>query len=87
MTTNNGSVRKGTDEETNEMLYFKACPKCLTGTIEHSSDPWTEYLQCLNCGLMRDVPEDTHPVIALRDLHVQFKAQREAEAAEEAAIA
>lgn len=66
------------------MLYFKACPKCLTGTIEHNSDPWTEYLQCLNCGLMRDVPDEKDAVQTLKDLHVQFRMQREAEEAAEA---
>ncbi len=66
------------------MLYFKACPKCLTGTVEHNRDPWSEYLQCLNCGLMRDVPEGLTAVQALKELHVQFKEQRAAEEAEEA---
>lgn len=66
------------------MLYFKACPKCQTGTIEHNRDPWSEYLQCLNCGLMRDVPEGMNAVQALKNLHVQFKEQRAAEEAEEA---
>ena len=67
------------------MLYFKACPKCLTGTVEHNTDPWSEYVQCLNCGLMRDVPDDQTAVETLKQLHVQFKEQRAAEAAEEAA--
>ncbi len=58
------------------MLYFKACPKCLTGTIEHSGDSYTEYLQCLNCGLMRDVPDDIDPIVTLKELHEQFKAER-----------
>jgi len=64
------------------MLYFKACPKCLTGTIEHTRDPWSEYVQCLNCGLMRDVPEGMGAVQTLKDLHVQFREQREAAEAE-----
>ncbi len=66
------------------MLYFKACPKCQTGTIEHNQDPWSEYLQCLNCGLMRDIPEGKTAVQSLKDLHVQFREQLAAEEAEEA---
>jgi ribosomal protein S27AE len=40
------------------MLHFKSCPKCTTGTIEQNFDAHGNYLQCLNCGFMRDVPED-----------------------------
>lgn len=70
------------------MLYFKACPKCRTGTVEHNRDPYTEYLQCLNCGFMRDVPDGADAVMALRDLHAEFRAAAEAEeAAESEAIA
>ena len=39
------------------MLYFKACPKCVTGTVEHNSDSHGEFTQCLNCGFMRDTPD------------------------------
>ena len=67
------------------MLYFRACPKCKTGTVEHTNDPYTEYVQCLNCGLMRDVPEGMNAVLFLRDLHVDFDNMRKAEAEEEAA--
>ncbi len=66
------------------MLYFKACPKCQTGTVEHNSDPWSEYLQCLNCGLMRDLPEGKTAVQTLKDLRVQFREQIAAEEAEQA---
>ena len=41
------------------MLYFKSCSKCTTGTVEHNFDPHGNYLQCLNCGFMRDVSEGT----------------------------
>ena len=40
------------------MLHFKACPKCFTGTVEHNFDPHGEYAECLNCGYMRDIPEE-----------------------------
>jgi polyferredoxin len=41
-----------------KMLHFKSCPKCTTGTIEHNFDAHGSYLQCLNCGFMRDVADD-----------------------------
>ena len=69
------------------MLYFKSCPKCLTGTIEHNRDPYTEYLQCLNCGLMRDIPDGQDAVTALKQIQVQFREAALAEAAEEEAVA
>lgn len=49
--------RQRSDEgiQTN-MLHFKSCPKCVTGTVEHNDDAHGEYAQCLNCGFMRDVP-------------------------------
>jgi hypothetical protein len=40
------------------MLHFKSCPKCSTGTVEHNNDAHGGYLQCLNCGFMRDVADD-----------------------------
>lgn len=69
------------------MLYFKSCPKCMTGTIEHNRDPFTEYLQCLNCGFMRDIPDGTDAVTALRQVHREFREAAAAEAAEEKAAA
>lgn len=32
------------------MLYFNACPRCKTGTVELESDFFGSYLSCLNCG-------------------------------------
>jgi hypothetical protein len=59
------------------MLYFKTCPKCETGTVEHNSDPWGGYLQCLNCGFMRDVSQDVDVVSELRRLHAELASVRE----------
>jgi len=39
------------------MLHFKACPKCVTGTVEHNRDSHGTYVQCLNCGFMRDLTD------------------------------
>ncbi len=35
------------------MLYFRACPRCKTGTVELSSDTHGWYLSCLNCGFQK----------------------------------
>ena len=40
------------------MLHFKSCPKCITGTVEHNFDAHGNYLQCLNCGFMRDIADN-----------------------------
>ena len=38
------------------MLYFNACPRCVTGTIE-GVDEWDGYcFLCLNCGFVLEVP-------------------------------
>ena len=67
------------------MLYFRACPKCQTGTVEHNRDPYTEYLQCLNCGLMRDILDTMDAATALAHLHVEFRAAAALEAGGESA--
>lgn len=41
------------------MLHFRSCPKCTKGTVEHNNDPHGGYLQCINCGFMRDVADST----------------------------
>ena len=69
------------------MLYFKACPRCLTGTVEHTNDLYSEYLQCIMCGFMHDVPEETTPIEELKRLHIEMRKAREAEEAAESASA
>ena len=32
------------------MLYFNACPRCKSGTVQLESDFYGSYLSCLNCG-------------------------------------
>jgi hypothetical protein len=32
------------------VLYFKACPKCKTGTVQLDSDFYGSFITCLNCG-------------------------------------
>ena len=45
------------EKEEINMLHFKSCPKCITGTIEHNYDTHGAFAQCLNCGFMRDLPD------------------------------
>ncbi len=37
-------------------LFFNSCPKC-KGTMQQRSDGYGNYLQCLSCSLIVDVPE------------------------------
>ena len=42
-----------------ELLYFKACPHCATGTVE-ATEQWDgRYFRCLNCGFILEVPAIT----------------------------
>ena len=36
------------------MFFFKACPKC-HGDLYEDSDGYGAFLECLQCGLLRDV--------------------------------
>ena len=51
------------------MLYFRSCPRCDTGVVEYNEDPYGNYLKCLNCGFMRDLPAGADPVAELAELH------------------
>ncbi len=68
------------------MLYFRACPRCKTGAVEHNDDHYGGYLQCLNCGFMHNLPEDAVASDVLRRLCAEYSISAEiGEAAEEAA--
>jgi hypothetical protein len=41
--------------EVSEMVLFKSCPKC-KGDMHIDRDIYGEYKECLNCGLMEDLP-------------------------------
>ena len=69
------------------MLYFRSCPRCLTGTVEHTNDLYSEYIQCLMCGFMHDVPEESSVIAELKRLHVEARAAKAAIEAEEKAKA
>ena len=38
------------------MIYFKACPKC-RGDMHIANDMYGRYLECLQCGFEKDVPQ------------------------------
>lgn len=37
------------------MVLFKSCPKCTTGDLIKSRDIFGEYLECIQCGYMKDL--------------------------------
>ena len=37
------------------MLLFKSCPKCTTGDLVKARDVFGEYLECIQCGYMKDL--------------------------------
>ncbi|MCH8801230.1 MAG: hypothetical protein IH963_10005 [Chloroflexi bacterium] len=39
------------------MMYLKECPKC-HGDLVAGGDRYGEYLSCIQCGYMRDVPAE-----------------------------
>ncbi|MBM3942826.1 MAG: hypothetical protein FJ316_07885 [SAR202 cluster bacterium] len=39
------------------MIKFKACPKC-RGDIYVAQDMFGRYLNCLQCGYLKDIPEE-----------------------------
>jgi len=69
------------------MLYFKSCPKCTTGTVEHNFDAHGDYLQCLNCGFMRDVPDGISRKAVKDSLRTWREQLHPSESAESEAVA
>jgi len=44
------------------MMYFKECPKC-HGDLFDGEDLHGRYVSCIQCGYMRDLPEEIpHPL-------------------------
>lgn len=50
-------------------LLFNSCPKC-KGTLQQHSDGYGNYLQCISCSLIVDVPERKGRITA-KVLHMQ----------------
>ena len=44
------------------MILFKSCPKCMTGDLIKSRDMFGEYLECIQCGFMKDLPAPAQSV-------------------------
>ena len=40
-------------------IWFKACPRCKQGLIVFTKDIYDEHIQCLQCGYMKDVNDES----------------------------
>ncbi len=69
------------------MLYFKSCPRCHTGAIEHNSDSWGQYLLCLMCGYQRDFEPGINPIAEIAQARLDLERKAAGVALEEAAVA
>lgn len=45
------------------MMWFRSCPKC-GGDLSASADIYGSYIQCVQCGFLRDTPQQ--PVLLRR---------------------
>ena len=50
------------------MLQLKACPRC-AGDLHSNQDLYGSYVECLQCGYMKDLPE---PSEFLKSLKIDF---------------
>ena len=39
-------------------LMFKSCPRCVEGDVYRDRDEYGEYLDCVQCGWMFDLPRE-----------------------------
>ena len=44
------------------MILFKSCPKCTTGDLIKSRDMFGDYVECIQCGFMKDLPTPARSV-------------------------
>jgi hypothetical protein len=68
-------------------LYFKSCPRCQTGAIEHNSDSWGQYLLCLMCGYQRDFEAGIEPAAEIAKARLELERRVAGVAAKETAAA
>ena len=40
-------------------IWFKACPRCKQGLVVFEKDIYGEHIQCLQCGYMKDVTDES----------------------------
>ena len=52
-------MSNGCREEVEEMVMFKACPRC-HGDVHINSDIYGDYKECLQCGLTIDIEADRY---------------------------
>ena len=62
------------------MLYFKACPRC-HGDLHVTSDMYGSYKQCLQCGHMIDLDQETEKVTGSKTVNKASARERSSEAA------
>jgi hypothetical protein len=47
------------------MILFRSCPTCSTGDLIKTSDTFGEYMECVQCGYVKDVEAANAPVGAM----------------------
>ena len=50
------------------MVLFKSCPKCGTGDLLKSGDMFGEYVECVQCGFVKDLVPEPKPVSSQVDV-------------------
>lgn len=48
------------------MVLFKACPRC-KGDITLDRDIYGPYMRCLQCGYLRDLPQEKRAVVEVKE--------------------
>ena len=43
------------------MVLFKSCPKCMTGDLIKAEDMFGAYLECMQCGFVKDLTQVQQP--------------------------
>lgn len=47
------------------MILFRSCPTCSTGDLIKTSDTFGEYMECVQCGYVKDVETAPTPSAAM----------------------
>ena len=40
------------------MVMLRACPRCITGSVIRGGDNYGLYIQCLQCGYLKDLDDE-----------------------------
>ncbi len=46
------------------MIWFKSCPRCHIGDLILERDVYGEYAECLSCGFVKDLDQETIRTLA-----------------------